>query len=90
MVPMSLKNEREGGKCAVVQRLHNTIFGGDLFLRGAVAALVMAAVVVVGLEDSNHIPVLRLLLQLKACMLNVPSKMSDKMEAKLRARIMSY
>lgn len=38
-------------------------------------------VVVVRLEDSNHIPALRLL-QLKACMLNFLNKKSDKMEKK--------
>lgn len=63
--------ERSRGRSLqLFKRLHNTIFGGDLFLKRTVAAVVMAVVVVVKLKDSNHIPAL-CLLQLKACMLNV-------------------
>lgn len=53
------------------------------------AAVVTAVVVVVGLEDSNHIPAL-CLLQLKACMLNVLSKKSNPMEMKMHAGIIFH
>lgn len=66
-----VSQERSRGRnLQLFKRLHNTIFGGDLFLKRTVAAVVTAVVVVVKLKDSNHIPGL-CLLQLKACVLNV-------------------
>lgn len=82
-----VSQEWSGGRnLQLFKGLHNTIFGGDLFLRKTVAAVVTAVVLVVGLEDSNHIPAL-CLLQLRVWMLNFLHKRSNKMETKMHERI---
>lgn len=58
------------------------IFGGDLFLRRSVAVVVMAAVVVVGLKDPNHVPPPCLLPLLKTCYISL-NKKSSRTEIKM-------